>query len=78
VRAQAYEQDLDANIRHLVERLTRQRSRAQRVRRHEIPNGHGQLRPLGIPAVEDKRRPLAVTRRLTALDEPDFRRCRAG
>jgi RNA-directed DNA polymerase len=52
--AQAYEQDLDEHISHLVERLQRKRDRAKRVRRHDIPTGDGQLRPVGIPAVEDK------------------------
>jgi RNA-directed DNA polymerase len=45
VSAQADEQDVDENISHLVERLKRQSSRAQRVRRHDIPTGDGQLRP---------------------------------
>ena len=45
VSAQAYEQDLDENISHLVERLKRKSSRAKRVRRHDIPTGDGKLRP---------------------------------
>jgi RNA-directed DNA polymerase len=61
-----------------VERLRRKSSRAKLVRRHDIPKEHGTLRPLGIPAVEDKLRQLAVTRLLTAIDEPEFRRCSDG
>lgn len=78
VSAQAYEQDLDENISDLVERLKRKSSRAKLVRRHYIPKGDGQLRPLGIPAVEDKLLQLAVTRILTAIYEQDFLRCSYG
>ena len=78
VSAQAYEQDLDDNISHLVERLKRKSYRAKLVRRHYIPKANGQLRPLGIPAVEDKLLQLAVTRLLTAIYEQDFLRGRDG
>jgi RNA-directed DNA polymerase len=78
VSAQADEQDWDEHISHLVERLQRQSSRAKLVRRHYIPTGDGKLRPLGIPAVEDKLLQLAVTRILTAIYEQDFLRCRDG
>ena len=61
-----------------MERLKRKRSRAKLVRRHDIPQEHGQLRPLGRPAVEDTRLQLAVTRLLTAIDAPECLRCRDG
>jgi retron-type reverse transcriptase len=76
VSAPAYEQDVDDNIRHLVERRKRKRDRATLVRRHDSPKGDGKLRPVGIPAVADQLRQLAVTRLLTALDAQDVRRCR--
>ena len=78
ISAQDYECQLDENIHNLVERLKRKRCRAQRVRRRDIPEGDGQRRPLGIPAVEAKRRQRAVTRRRQAISEPDLRRCRDG
>jgi RNA-directed DNA polymerase len=74
VSAEAYEAHLEENIRDLVERLKGKRYRAKLVKRRSIPKGHGQRRPLGIPAVEDKLRQRAVARILEAIDAPDFRR----
>ena len=75
-RAQADEQHVDENIHHLVERLQQKRYRATRVRRPYLPKGDGTQRPLGIPAVEDKRRHWAVARRLEAIYEQDVLRGR--
>ena len=72
--AQAYEPHRDEHIRDLVERLKQKRYRANLVRRHSIPKGDGRLRPLGIPAVEDKRLQGAGARGLEAIDEQDFLR----
>ena len=78
VSAQAYEQNLAGNIRSLVERLRRKRSRATLVKRHSMPKGDGPLRPLGIPAVEDTLVQLAVARLLEAMYAQDFLRWSYG
>lgn len=73
-----YEANLEENIRQLVEKLKRKRYRARLVRRHYIPKGDGGLRPLGIPATEDKLLQLAVKRLLEAIYEQDFLSCSYG
>jgi len=78
VSAEAYEQHLEENIHDLVERLKGKRSRAKLVKRHDIPKGNGQYRPLGIPAVEDKLLQRAVARILEAIYAQDFLRCSYG
>jgi RNA-directed DNA polymerase len=78
ISARDYEQHLEENIRDLVERLKQKRYRAKLVKRHYIPKGNGQPRPLGIPAVEDKLLQVAATRLLEAIYEQDFLRCSYG
>ena len=73
IRARASGERLHDHVTVLVARVKTPCSRATLVRRHSSPQGQGALRPLGIPAPEDKRRQTAVTRRLDAIYEQDLR-----
>jgi len=78
VTFQEYEQNLEANLAGLVERLKRKSYHARLVRRKYIPKGNGKLRPLGIPVLEDKLLQCAATQMLLAIYEADFLPCSYG
>jgi len=78
VTAEAYAEDLHANIQRLVERLKTKRYRAKLVRRVYIPKENGKQRPLGIPALEDRLIQSAAAKVLTAIYEQDFLDCSYG
>lgn len=78
VSAREYEHDLEGNVERLVERIKGKRYRAKLVRRQYIPKANGKLRPLGIPAIEDKLLQCAVSRILKAIYEQDFLPCSFG
>jgi hypothetical protein len=67
-----YERNLVSNIRLLVQRLKQKRYKAKLVRRVYIPKGKDKLRPLGIPALEDKLVQTAAAEILSAIYEQDF------
>ena len=75
---QAYAEHLQANVEALVERLKKKRYRAKLIRRHYIPKGNGQGRPLGIPVIEDKLLQAACARILHAIYEQEFLACSDG
>jgi group II intron reverse transcriptase/maturase len=67
-----YEGNLETNLDNLVDRLKGKRYRAKLVRRKLIPKPGGKLRPLGIPALEDKLLQVAASSILAAIYEQDF------
>jgi len=67
-----YQGKLGENLRSLVGRLRRGSYRPRPTRRKEIPKGDGRMRPLGIPALEDKLVQRALAAVLSAVYEEDF------
>jgi len=72
VTAQDYGRHFSTNVSALIERLKRGSYRAKLVLRKWIPKGNGKLRPLGLPALEDKLLQIAVTEILRTIYEEDF------
>src|SRR5215831_13064409 len=69
-----YGETLEANLQDLSQRLKRGAYRARPVRRVYIPKvgKPGELRPLGVPALEDKIVQRATVEVLNAICEKDF------
>jgi RNA-directed DNA polymerase len=72
ITAEAYGENLEANIQNLAKRLKDKRYRAKLVRRCYIPKDNGKERPLGIPALEDRLLQLACAKILASIFESDF------
>lgn len=76
--AEAYAEDLEANLVSLLARFKSGLYRAPPVRRVEIPKDNGTTRPIGIPTFEDKVLQRAVAMVLEAVYEQDFLDCSYG
>ena len=67
-----YGESLAENLQDLSERLKRGAYRAKPAKRVQIPKPDGRLRPIGLPALEDKIVQRAVAEVLNAVYEQDF------
>jgi len=76
--AREYQKNLVANLIQLETRLKEGRYKAKLVLRVYIPKSKDKLRPLGIPALEDKLVQLAAAKILNAIFEQDFLECSFG
>jgi RNA-directed DNA polymerase len=73
VSIERYASDLDANLERLSESLPTGTYRPQAIRRHFIPKpGSRELRPLGIPAIQDRVVQTALRMVLEPIYERDF------
>ncbi len=80
VTAAEYEQDLEGNLQRLLDRAKSGSYRAPPVRRVYIPKGTSttEVRPIGIPTLEDKILQRAVVMLLEPIYEHDFLDCSYG
>ena len=67
-----YQQDLETNLEGLHTKLVSRTYTPQPVQRRWIPKSNGKLRPLGLPALEDKIVAKAVALLLEPIYEQDF------
>jgi group II intron reverse transcriptase/maturase len=72
VRLEEYEVAKDANIKDLINRMKLWKYRPQPMRRAYIPKANGDMRPLGIPTIEDKIVQMGIKKILEAIFETDF------
>lgn len=73
-----YEENLDENLKNLVQKMKEFSYRPQPVLRTYIPKPNGDLRPLGIPSYEDKLVQGVMGDILTQVYEPRFLDCSYG
>jgi len=73
-----YGEQLDKNIREVIQRIRRGTYKPKPARITEIPKEDGSTRPLAISCIEDKLVQLAVSALLTKIYEPLFLPCSYG
>lgn len=78
VDKQRYETHVNENIGKLVQEMKRLQYRPLPVRRAYIDKGNGKMRPLGIPAYEDRLVQGAMADILNQVYEPRFLDCSMG
>jgi group II intron reverse transcriptase/maturase len=78
VNKEAYDGEAEANIADLVRRMKQFSYKPLPVKRTYIPKANGKLRPLGIPAYEDRLVQAAMANLLNDVYEPRFLDCSYG
>ena len=78
ITKEEYDVKLDENLQNLIERMKKFSYKPLPVRRTYIPKANGKMRPLGIPAYEDKLVQGAMADILNEIYENKFLDCSYG